>query len=97
MEFLRLLEDLRTPALSAFLAAITHLGAEVTAATGLPCRVLNDVHAHALGEARRGTGVGYSSAIVVGIGTGVGGGEGGGVGAGGGGISSSSRKLTDGK
>lgn len=28
MEFLRLLEDLRTPALSAFLAAITHLGAE---------------------------------------------------------------------
>ncbi|MCR4870668.1 MAG: ROK family protein, partial [Atopobiaceae bacterium] len=33
----------------------------------------NDVHAHALGEARRGTGVGYASSIVVGIGTGVGG------------------------
>ena len=36
----------------------THLGAEVTAATGLPCRVLNDVHAHALGEARWGGGRG---------------------------------------
>ena len=51
----------------------THLGSAVTAATGLPCRVLNDVHAHALGEARRGAGVGYASSIVVGIGTGVGG------------------------
>ena len=49
------------------------LGSEVTAATGLPCRVLNDVHAHALGEARRGAGMGFSSSIVVGIGTGVGG------------------------
>ena len=34
----------------------THLGAELTSATGLPARVLNDVHAHALGEARRGVG-----------------------------------------
>lgn len=49
------------------------LGSEVSAATGLPVRVLNDVHAHALGEARRGAGVDYASSIVVGIGTGVGG------------------------
>ena len=35
----------------------THLGSELTAATGLPARVLNDVHAHALGEARWGAGV----------------------------------------
>ena len=49
------------------------LGHEVSAATGLPCRVLNDVHAHALGEARRGSGVRYASSLVVGIGTGVGG------------------------
>lgn len=51
----------------------TRLGSEVTVATGLPCRVLNDVHAHALGESRRGAGRGYASSIVVGIGTGVGG------------------------
>ena len=49
------------------------LGAEVSSATGLPCRVLNDVHAHALGEARRGAGKNRASSIVVGIGTGVGG------------------------
>lgn len=51
----------------------THLGAEVTAATGLDCRVLNDVHAHALGEARWGGGAGMASALVVAVGTGIGG------------------------
>ena len=51
----------------------THLGAEVTAATGLACRVLNDVHAHALGEARWGGGRGKSSCLVAAVGTGIGG------------------------
>lgn len=51
----------------------THLGAEVTAATGLPCRVLNDVHAHALGEARWGGGRGAKSCLVAAVGTGIGG------------------------
>ena len=52
----------------------THLGAEVTAATGLPCRVLNDVHAHALGEARWGGGRDKKSCLVAAVGTGIGGG-----------------------
>lgn len=47
----------------------THLGAELTAATGLPARVLNDVHAHALGEARWGAGRDASSCLVVAVGT----------------------------
>lgn len=51
----------------------TRLGAEVTAATGLPCRVLNDVHAHALGEARWGGGRGRGSCLVAAVGTGIGG------------------------
>ncbi|MBS6400570.1 MAG: ROK family protein [Atopobiaceae bacterium] len=51
----------------------THLGAELTAATGLPARVLNDVHAHALGEARWGAGAGKQSCLVVAVGTGIGG------------------------
>ena len=51
----------------------TPLGSEVTAATGLPCRVLNDVHAHALGEARWGGGRGKSSCLVAAVGTGIGG------------------------
>ena len=51
----------------------TALGAEVTAACGLPCRVLNDVHAHALGEARHGGGRDASSCLVVAVGTGIGG------------------------
>ena len=51
----------------------THLGAELTAATGLPARVLNDVHAHALGEARWGAGRDAASCLVVAVGTGIGG------------------------
>lgn len=51
----------------------TRLAREVTAATGLDCRVLNDVHAHALGEARWGSGRGLASVLVVAVGTGIGG------------------------
>lgn len=51
----------------------THLGAELEAACGLPARVLNDVHAHALGEARWGAGRDASSCLVVAVGTGIGG------------------------
>lgn len=51
----------------------TRLGAELEAACGLPVRVLNDVHAHALGEARWGSGAGRQSCLVVAVGTGIGG------------------------
>lgn len=51
----------------------TALGTEVSRATGLPCRVLNDVHAHALGEARHGGGCDADSCLVVAVGTGIGG------------------------
>ncbi len=51
----------------------THLGRELEAATGLEARVLNDVHAHALGEARWGAGAGKHSCLVVAVGTGIGG------------------------
>ena len=51
----------------------THLGAELEAAFGVPARVLNDVHAHALGEARWGGGREASSCLVVAVGTGIGG------------------------
>ena len=51
----------------------THLGAELADACGLPVRVLNDVHAHALGEVRWGAGRGKESCLVVAVGTGVGG------------------------
>lgn len=51
----------------------TALGSEIARATGLPCRVLNDVHAHALGEARHGGGRDASSCLVVAVGTGIGG------------------------
>jgi glucokinase len=51
----------------------THLGSELAAACGLPVRVLNDVHAHALGEVRWGAGRGRAACLVVAVGTGVGG------------------------
>ena len=51
----------------------TALATEVTKATGLACRVLNDVHAHALGEARWGGGRGKASCLVAAVGTGIGG------------------------
>ena len=51
----------------------TRLGAELEAAFGVQARVMNDVHAHALGEARWGAGLGKSSCLVVAVGTGIGG------------------------
>lgn len=47
-------------------------GEEFTAETGIPCRVLNDANAAALGEQRLGGGMGYESVLFVALGTGVG-------------------------
>lgn len=52
----------------------TPLATHVTDRMGLPAYALNDVHAHALGEARRGAGEGRASMLMVAVGTGVGGG-----------------------
>lgn len=51
----------------------TELAAQVSRALGLEAQVLNDVHAHALGEATYGAGSGKSSLLLVAVGTGVGG------------------------
>lgn len=51
----------------------TELAQEVTALTGLPVRAINDVHAHAIGEARYGAGRGLGTVLMVATGTGVGG------------------------
>ena len=51
----------------------TELGPRVSRALGLETQVLNDVHAHALGEATYGAGEGKSSLLLVAVGTGVGG------------------------
>lgn len=51
----------------------THLGTELESAFGVPARVMNDVHAHALGEARWGGGRDKGSCLVVAVGTGIGG------------------------
>lgn len=51
----------------------THLGLELKRAFGALTCVLNDVHAHALGEARWGGGRGKGSCLVVAVGTGIGG------------------------
>lgn len=45
----------------------------LTARLGLPSAVVNDVHAHALGEAWHGAGAGAPTALMVAFGTGVGG------------------------
>ena len=47
-------------------------GEDFTALTGIPCRVLNDANAAALGEQRMGGGSGYESVLFVALGTGVG-------------------------
>ena len=52
----------------------TDLVAELNARTGLPVRVVNDVHAHALGEAAAGASRTTSSSLLVAAGTGIGGG-----------------------
>lgn len=49
------------------------LGAALHEATGVPVRVVGDVHAHALGESIWGTGRGLTSMLLVAVGTGVGG------------------------
>ena len=51
----------------------THITAGLTARLGLPAAVVNDVHAHALGEALYGAGAGAGTALMVAFGTGVGG------------------------
>lgn len=51
----------------------TEIGDAVTQHLGLPCTVLNDVHAHGVGEFCFGQGAGSSSALVVAVGTGLGG------------------------
>ncbi|GGC82160.1 transcriptional regulator [Tersicoccus solisilvae] len=69
------------PATGAVTAATDHLrgwagtpvAERLATATGLPVRVVNDVHAHALGEAHHGAGAGRSSVLLVAAGTGLGG------------------------
>jgi len=51
----------------------THITAGLTQRLGLPCAVVNDVHAHALGEAWLGAGAGTPTSLMVAFGTGVGG------------------------
>lgn len=51
----------------------TPLAAEFTAAFDAPCTVLNDVHAHGLGEALCGVGAEAASLLQVAVGTGIGG------------------------
>ncbi|MHA7271622.1 ROK family protein [Arthrobacter sp. HLT1-20] len=51
----------------------THITDGLTQRLGLPSAVVNDVHAHALGEAWHGAGAGTSTALMVAFGTGVGG------------------------
>lgn len=51
----------------------TPLADLVAARTGLPVRAINDVHAHAIGEARYGAGRGLGSLLVIAAGTGLGG------------------------
>ncbi|GAB3585989.1 ROK family protein [Leifsonia lichenia] len=51
----------------------TPIGDTVEAAIGVPVIVENDVHAHAIGEARSGAGRGHGTVLLVAAGTGIGG------------------------
>lgn len=51
----------------------TALGPALAEGLGVPAFVLNDVHAHALGEMRFGAGAGLRNALVAAVGTGIGG------------------------
>ncbi|HRW19558.1 MAG TPA: ROK family protein [Dermatophilaceae bacterium] len=51
----------------------TRLAQQVAAGLSAPAYAINDVHAHALGEARYGAGRGQRDVLVVAVGTGVGG------------------------
>lgn len=51
----------------------TRVGPELSAATGLPVLVDNDVNVSALGELRRGAAAGHEAVLYVSVGTGVGG------------------------
>ncbi len=51
----------------------THLGQELRNRFNLPARVMNDVHAHAFGEAMWGAGSGKEYSLVCAVGTGIGG------------------------
>ena len=51
----------------------TPLAEHVAARTGLQVRAINDVHAHAIGEARYGAGRGLGSVLLIAAGTGLGG------------------------
>lgn len=52
----------------------THLKAELEKRLTMPVRVINDVHAHALGEANSGAARGTRSSLLAAAGTGIGGG-----------------------
>ncbi|MEE3922572.1 ROK family protein [Micromonospora sp. BRA006-A] len=50
----------------------TDLRGDLSRRLGVPVAVINDVHAHALGEARHGAAAGYDTVLYVAVGTGVG-------------------------
>ncbi|MEU9513394.1 ROK family protein [Micromonospora sp. NPDC048169] len=50
----------------------TDLRGDLSRRLGVPVTVVNDVHAHALGEARHGVAAGYDTVLYVAVGTGVG-------------------------
>lgn len=51
----------------------TELTQRIRTSTGLPTRAVNDVHAHAIGEARYGAGIGARTMLLIAVGTGLGG------------------------
>lgn len=51
----------------------TPLADRLTTTTGLPAVVINDVHAHALGDAAFGAAQGFPTVLFIGVGTGIGG------------------------